>query len=94
MARLTKKWNEWFFEPLPLERLQVIVPAMAATDPLRLQPHHWAGAYACWGIENREAAVRVPSRYWDDEAGSTNLELKASDSSRSASRASRAPSRR
>jgi glutamine synthetase len=25
--------------------------------------------------------VRVPSRYWDDEAGSTNLELKASDSS-------------
>mgnify|MGYP002134075725 FL=1 len=25
---------------------------------LRLQPGHWAGAYACWGVENREAAVR------------------------------------
>jgi glutamine synthetase len=47
----------------------------------RLQPHYWSSAYTAWGIENREAAVRVPSRYWDDEAGSTNLELKASDNS-------------
>jgi glutamine synthetase len=47
----------------------------------RLQPHFWSSAYTAWGIENREAAVRVPTRYWDDEAGSTNLELKASDSS-------------
>ncbi len=47
----------------------------------RLQPHYWSSAYTAWGFENREAAVRVPSRYWDDEAGSTNLELKASDAS-------------
>lgn len=47
----------------------------------RLQPHYWSSAYTAWGIENREAAVRVPSRYWDDEAGSANLELKASDAS-------------
>jgi glutamine synthetase len=26
---------------------------------LRLQPSHWSGAYACWGLENREAAVRL-----------------------------------
>jgi glutamine synthetase len=25
---------------------------------LRLQPGNWAGAYACWGTENREAALR------------------------------------
>ncbi|MDF2824565.1 MAG: glutamine synthetase [Mycobacterium sp.] len=25
---------------------------------LRMKPGHWAGAYACWGAENREAAVR------------------------------------
>ncbi|KGI70903.1 glutamine synthetase family protein [Mycolicibacterium rufum] len=25
---------------------------------LRMQPGSWAGAYACWGTENREAAVR------------------------------------
>src|SRR2546422_2130184 len=47
----------------------------------RLQPHFWSSAYTAWGIENREAAVRVPTRYWDDEEGSTNLELKASDAS-------------
>jgi glutamine synthetase len=47
----------------------------------RLQPHFWSSAYTAWGIENREAAVRVPTRYWDDVEGSTNLELKASDAS-------------
>ena len=47
----------------------------------RLQPHYWSSAYTAWGLENREAAVRVPTRYWDDEAGSANLELKASDAS-------------
>jgi glutamine synthetase len=47
----------------------------------RLQPHFWSSAYTAWGIENREAAVRVPTRYWDDEEASTNLELKASDAS-------------
>jgi glutamine synthetase len=25
---------------------------------LRMQPSNWAGVYACWGTENREAAVR------------------------------------
>ena len=25
---------------------------------LRLRPGNWAGAYACWGTENREAALR------------------------------------
>ncbi|ORV38370.1 glutamine synthetase family protein [Mycobacterium conspicuum] len=26
---------------------------------LRMQPSNWAGVYACWGTENREAAVRI-----------------------------------
>ncbi|HBY95844.1 MAG TPA: glutamine synthetase [Chloroflexi bacterium] len=47
----------------------------------RLQPHFWSSAYTAWGLENREAGVRVPTRYWGDEAGSTNMELKASDPS-------------
>ncbi len=47
----------------------------------RLQPHFWSSAYTIWGVENREAAVRVPSRYWGAEAATTNLELKASDPS-------------
>ena len=47
----------------------------------RLQPHFWSSAYTAWGPDNREAAIRVPSTYASDRAGSTNAELKASDSS-------------
>jgi glutamine synthetase len=46
-----------------------------------LQPHYWSSAYTSWGPDNREAAVRVPSQYKSDVAGSTNAELKSSDSS-------------
>jgi glutamine synthetase len=35
----------------------------------------------CWGPDNREATVRVPSTYWGLEAPSTNLEFKPSDAS-------------
>jgi glutamine synthetase len=47
----------------------------------RLQPQSWSSAYAIWGHDNREAAVRVASPFWSDVEGSTNLELKAADSS-------------
>jgi glutamine synthetase len=44
----------------------------------RLAPSMWSGAYACYGPDNREAAVRVCSPV--GAAGSVNLELKPSDS--------------
>jgi len=47
----------------------------------RLQPHFWSSAYTAWGPDNREGAVRVPSQYRSDRAGSTNAELKSSDPS-------------
>jgi len=47
----------------------------------RLQPRSWSSAYTAWGYDNREAALRVASPFWSDVEGSTNLELKASDSS-------------
>ena len=46
----------------------------------RLQPRHWSSAFVCYGMDNREAAIRIPSRMWGNEEGSVNLELKASDS--------------
>lgn len=46
----------------------------------RLAPQVWASAYACYGMDNREAAVRICSPMRTDVAGSTNLELKPSDS--------------
>jgi len=47
----------------------------------RLQPHFWSSAYTAWGPDNREGAVRVPSQFNSDRAGSTNAELKSSDAS-------------
>ena len=47
----------------------------------RLQPQHWSSAYTCWGPDNREASVRVPSPFWGEEAATTNLEFKPADAS-------------
>jgi len=47
----------------------------------RILPQYWAGAFVCWGHDNREAPVRVPSVFWGMEEASTNVELKAADAS-------------
>lgn len=55
----------------------VLTPSAASYA--RLQPSSWAGAFACWGVENREAALRfIPgSRGQRDRAA--NVELKSID---------------
>ncbi|MBI4280325.1 MAG: glutamine synthetase [Armatimonadetes bacterium] len=47
----------------------------------RLRPQTWSGAFTCYGVENREAAVRVIAPFWGREEASCNLELKTSDPS-------------
>jgi glutamine synthetase len=47
----------------------------------RIVPQAWAGAYRCWGHDNREAPVRIPSPFAGAEEASTNAELKAADAS-------------
>ena len=47
----------------------------------RIVPHFWAGAFVCWGYDNREAPVRVASPLRGAEEGSTNAELKSADAS-------------
>ncbi|HZR52497.1 MAG TPA: glutamine synthetase family protein, partial [Streptosporangiaceae bacterium] len=47
----------------------------------RLAPQMWASAYTCYGMDNREAAVRICSPLRGDSESSVNLELKPSDSS-------------
>jgi glutamine synthetase len=55
--------------------------AVGAPSPasyLRLVPSHWAGAFACWGVETREAALRfVPGT--TGRPGAANLEVKCFD---------------
>jgi len=66
-----------------LEHLPAIVALTCASvnSYRRLKPRCWSSAYVCWGYENREAAVRVPSVYWGQETATTNLEIKSVDSS-------------
>jgi glutamine synthetase len=47
----------------------------------RLLPHYWSSAYAAWGFDNREGAVRVPSIFSGRESDSSNIELKCADHS-------------
>ncbi len=47
---------------------------------LRLHPGNWAGAYACWGTENREAALRFVVGGPSNPHGG-NIEVKVVDPS-------------
>lgn len=58
-----------------LDRLPALLALGAPSVPsyLRLVPAHWAGAFAAWGLENRETALRFV------RAGSPNVEIKCFD---------------
>ena len=66
-----------------LKHLHAIVSITCASvnSYRRLKPKSWSSAFTCWGYENREAAIRVPSLYWDNELDSSNIEIKCVDSS-------------
>jgi glutamine synthetase len=64
-----------------LRRLPALlaVGAPSVASYLRLVPSHWAGAFACWGLENREAAVRFVSGAYGDRRRAANIEVKCFD---------------
>jgi glutamine synthetase len=45
----------------------------------RLQPSGWTGVFACYGPDNREAAIRLPSPSRGEEEATTRLELRTVD---------------
>jgi glutamine synthetase len=45
----------------------------------RLRPHLWSGAFACWGRENREAALRFITGMVGERQRAANFELKPVD---------------
>jgi glutamine synthetase len=56
------------------------VYAGSVLSAVRLRPGNWAGAAACWGLENREAAVRFVAATPGSPHGA-NAELKLIDPS-------------
>jgi glutamine synthetase len=57
------------------------IGAPSAASYLRLRPSVWAGAYACWGLENREAAMRFVSGMSGSRQATANCEVKCFDQS-------------
>ena len=59
--------------------------ALMAPSPvsyLRLGPHHWSCGYAAFGVQNREAAVRIcpsPEREPERRSGAFNMEIRIPD---------------
>ena len=55
------------------------VGAPGVTSYLRHVPSHWAGTYACWGLENREAALRMVTGSPGVTSTAANVEVKCFD---------------
>jgi len=55
------------------------IGAPSVPSYLRLVPSHWAGAYACWGHETREAALRLVTGNSGAGTSAANLEVKCFD---------------
>ncbi|WP_248961830.1 glutamine synthetase family protein [Sphaerisporangium perillae] len=55
------------------------IGAPSVASYLRLIPSHWAGAFACWGLENREAAMRFVTGSTGERPQAANLEVKCFD---------------
>jgi glutamine synthetase len=58
----------------------VAITCPSVVSYLRLQPTNWAGAYACWGLENREAALRFITGLKGEAPTAANVEFKPIDS--------------
>jgi glutamine synthetase len=64
-----------------LSRLPALLAlgAPSVASYLRLIPSHWAGAFACWGRENREAAMRLITGSAGNRDVEANVEIKCFD---------------
>jgi glutamine synthetase len=59
----------------------VAVGAPTVASHLRLVPSHWAGVFGCWGLENREAALRLVTGSLGERDRAANVEVKCFDQS-------------
>lgn len=76
MRRPAERFSAGILAELPA-LVAITCPSVASY--LRLRPHHWAGAYTCWGRENREAALRFVTGMVGDRPAAANMEVKPVD---------------
>lgn len=78
LSTLGRHWIAGILDHLPG---LVALTCASVNSYRRLQPQSWSSAYTCWGLDNREAAVRLVSGLWQESTPSLHMELKASDNS-------------
>jgi glutamine synthetase len=57
----------------------VAIGCPSVASYLRLVPSHWSGPWACWGRENREAAIRFVTGMVGSRETAANTEVKCFD---------------
>ena len=64
-----------------LSRLPALlaIGAPSVISYLRLEPHHWAGVYRAWGLENRETPLRLVQGVAGQRDRAANFEVKCFD---------------
>jgi glutamine synthetase len=55
------------------------IGAPSVVSYLRLEPHHWAGVFSVWGLENREAPLRLVQGPAGQRDRAANFEVKCFD---------------
>ena len=78
MTREAEAFTAGVLDALPA-LTAITAPSVASYQ--RLQPHRWAGPWACWGRENREAALRFITGMAGSRPEAANLEVKSMDPS-------------
>jgi glutamine synthetase len=76
MTREAAAFSAGVLEAMPA-LTAISAPSVASYQ--RLQPHRWSGPWACWGRENREAALRFVTGMVGSRKQAANLEVKAMD---------------
>jgi glutamine synthetase len=76
MTREAEAFTAGVLDSLPA-LTAITAPSVASYQ--RLQPHRWSGPWACWGRENREAALRFITGMTGNRPQAANLELKSMD---------------
>jgi glutamine synthetase len=76
MTREAEAFTAGILDALPA---LTAITAPSVVSYQRLQPHRWSGPWACWGRENREAALRFVTGMVGSRAQAANLEVKSMD---------------
>ncbi|MEM9517341.1 MAG: glutamine synthetase family protein [Actinomycetota bacterium] len=82
-ANMSPRYESFLAGVLDHSPALLAVTAPSVASYLRLQPQHWSAPFRCWGVENREAAVRIVGAPAGQPEAAANAEIKTIDATAS-----------